>query len=106
MLKVIFTLAFIFLLLVGVCEVFYFLGTLIFKPKIKPRKYLILRLNNNCAEQQILSELFNLRWFGERFANKIIFLTDQLMPDEADRLEREFKSENVEFKSGVFNGRE
>ncbi len=105
MLNILINLAVIFLMLLGLSEIFYFLGTLVFRPSIKPKKYLTLYLDSKCAEQQILSELFNIRWFGDRFAKKIIFITEALEPQEAYRLENEYKSEIAEFKSGVFNGR-
>ena len=104
MLNVLVSLAVIFLLLLGLSEILYFFGTLIFKPSIKPKKCLMIYLDSKCAEQQILSELYNIRWFGDRFAKKIIFVTEALEPQEACRLENEYKSEIAEFKNGVFNG--
>lgn len=103
MLYILINLIVIFLMLLGISEIFYFLARIIFKPAIKPKKYLILYLDSECAEQQILSELFNMRWFGERFAKKIIFITKSLEPTQAHQLEKEYKSEIAEFKSGVFN---
>ena len=95
----------ILLSIIGISEVICFLGSLFFKPKNKPKKYLLVYLSDTCAEEQILSELFNLRWFGEKLARKIIFITDNLDAQEAKRLEKEYKSDIAEFKNGVFNER-
>ena len=81
------------------------LGSLVFKPKIKPEKYLVVHLSETCAEQQILSELFRIRWYGMKIAEKIIFLTDDLSDTELERLAKEYKSDITEFKNGVFNER-
>ncbi len=106
MFSIIVSLFIIFLSLLGISEIIYFIGALIFKPQIKPKKFAVIYLNEKCAEQQILSELFNIRWFGDRFSQKIIFITDFLNPEEAYRLEREYSSSLAVFRSGVFNGRE
>lgn len=95
----------ILLSLLGISEVIYFFASLFFKPQAKPKKYLVVHLNDSCAEGQILSELFNIRWFGDKLAKKIVFLTDSLEENEAKRLEKEYKSDITEFKNGVFNER-
>lgn len=102
MFNIIVSLIVIFLSLLGVSEILYFVGTLIFKPSVKPEKQLIVFLDKNVAEQQILSELFNFRWFGDRFSQKIIFITDAIEQEEAHRLEKEYTSAHTEFRSGVF----
>ena len=103
--ETIFFIILIFLFLIGLSEVIYFLGSLVFKPKIKPEKYLVVHLSETCAEQQILSELFRIRWYGMKIAEKIIFLTDDLSDTELERLAKEYKSDITEFKNGVFNER-
>ncbi len=103
MFNIIVSLVVIFLSLLGVSEIIYYFGTLILKPRVKPKKTLIIYLDKDCAEQQILSELFNMRWFGERFSKKIIFITDALEQTDAYRLEKEYSGLATEFRSGVFN---
>lgn len=106
MFSIIVSLLVIFLCLLGISEIIYFIASLIFNPTVKPTKFSIIYLNNKCAEQQILSELFNIRWFGNKFSQKLIFITDDLSLDEAHRLEQEYTSSLTVFRSGVFNGRE
>lgn len=105
MLRTILFLIIIFLSLLGLSEIIFYLGGLLFRPKVKPRKYLKVYLDASVAESQILSELFNLRWFGDRLANKIVFITENLDAEDAKRFEKEYKSDITEFKNEVFNER-
>ena len=106
MLQYIVFLILILLSVVGLCEVIYFLANLFFKPKCKPKKCVLVYLDKEYAESQILSELFNLHWFGEKMANKIVFITSGLAPDEIRRLKKEYQNGLIEFKNGAFNERE
>lgn len=106
MLKFIALLVFVFLALLGFSDVIYSISSLILKPKKKAVRILNVLLDKDFAETQVISEIFNLRWFGEKFADKIVFLTNNLEEKDILMLENEYKSEFVEFKNGVINGRE
>lgn len=106
MLKFFVFLIFILLSIVGLCEVIYFLASLLFKPKRRAKKCVIVYLKKEYAENQILFELFNLHWFGEKMAEKLIFITNELTPVEIRKFKREYQSGLIEFKNGAFNERE
>ncbi len=106
MLRFITLLIFVFLALLGLSDAIFFSVALILKPKKKPKRLLYVLLDSENAESQILSEVFNLRWFGEKIADKIVFLTNNLDKKEKQKFGKEFSSEFIEFKDGVLNGRE
>ncbi len=105
MFKLITLILLVFLMLLGVSDVIYFLCSIILKPRKKAKKVLFVNLDKTFAESQVLSELFLFRWFGEKFAGKIVFLTDKLEKNEIKKLNR-YECNLVEFKNGVFDARE
>ncbi len=94
----------IFLAIIGISEVLHLLAQFIVKPKKRANKYLIIPLDSSDAEQQILSVLCEFKWSGKKLADKVIFLTDALEANTAQRLENNYKSSIAEFKNGVFYG--
>ena len=96
----------ILLSIVGLCEVIYFFVSFMLKPKRRPRRYVFVYLDKDCAESQVLAELFNLHWFGEKMADKLVFLTSNLTAEQKRNLKKEYQNGLVEFKNGAVNERE
>lgn len=92
------------LAVIGVSEVLHLIAGYIFKSKVKPVKHLVVRLNSECAEQQVLSVISELNWSGSKFADKVIFITDSLDTKTSEHLSDLYSSNITEFKIGVSYG--
>ena len=105
MLEYLFFITLVLLAVVGLSEVIHFLAVLLFKPKTRAKKCVLVYLDRDYAESQIISELFNLHWYGDKMADKLVFITSELSPEEVRKLKREYQSGLIEFKNGAFNER-
>lgn len=66
----------------GLCEFIFFVLALIFLPDIKFKTVSVVRLKPECYVQQIKFLRLKYRWYGHAFANKIVFLLDDLSKEQ------------------------
>lgn len=95
----------IILAVLGISEVLHILSHFVVKPRIKPYRRIVTVLDEDDAEMQVLSVLCEFHWSGRRYADKAVFLTDDLPKSLAQKLEKEYKSDFAEFKNGDIYGR-
>ncbi len=72
----------VLLAIVGLSELVHWLSYMILKPKVKPHKQLIVYLNDQDAEQQLLSIIEELRWQGKRYADSLVAVTGDLSDEK------------------------
>ncbi len=96
----------VFLLIIGISEIIHSAALYLTRPKRMPRRCLLVKLDELYAEEQVLSVLCEFRWSGSKYADKAVFLTDNLAEDKINELKKEYSSSYAEFKNGVLYGRE
>lgn len=82
MVEIFLMLAVAFLAILGLSETMHYICIAVIKPKVKPRKVLVVYLTKRYAEEQLLSAIEEMRWHGTRYADAIIAVTADLGDEE------------------------
>ena len=91
------------LFILGLCEFLHFLKLLIIFPKRKMHSTLVVMLKEETAEKQIIFSGEQLKWLGNKYADRVIIVAENL--SSSTLAECKFLSEKYNFKF-VVKGKE
>ena len=91
----------ILLAILGISEIIHSLALWLTRPKIMPKRVLIVSLDEAMAEAQVMAVLCEFHWSGKKYADRAVFLTDNLTENTIKKLKRLYSGTYAEFKNGV-----
>ena len=86
----------VLLAIVGPSELVHSLCYFVLKPKTKPRTVLVAYLTEAEAEHQLLSLIEEMRWHGDKYAERLIAVTNELSDEKKNLCRSRF------FGKGIF----
>lgn len=96
----------VLLAILGISEIIHCAALWLTRPKVMPKRLLVVSLDEAFAEAQVMTVLCEFMWSGKKYADKAVFLTDNLTEDTIKKLKKLHSGCCAEFKNGVLYGRE